>query len=1157
MVAAQGPSIVKQIPDQLGSSPLNEVINLRIDFDHPDSDESLILTVQQADGSPLPAGITLSLKSPTRVGSYDTPDRAHGLAVVANLAYVADGASGLQIIDISTPSNPIQIGGYNTPSDAWGVAVVGNLAYVAAAYSGLLIIDVSVPSVPALLGSYDTPDTAWDVVIVDNLAYVADKSGLQLIDISTPSAPTLVGSYNTQAISVTVVGNLTYVAAAGSGLLIIDVSAPSVPALLGSYDTPVWAQDVAVEGNLAYVADGDSGLQIIDVSIPSAPTWVGIYNTPDYARGVMVVGNLAYVADRESGLQIIDVSTLSGVGSYQTPSSAYRVTLVGNLAYVADYFSGLQIIDGSQWELSGMPALQDSYILTLKVEDSQGLSAAYNLTLFGLWLVNPLQNQTSAVNEAFNYMVPADTFTDPSDPLLDYAAQSAVGGPLPTWLTFTPGTRTFSGTPLSGAQSSNMIEVTATNDASTSGTDQFILTVPNRNPTQDNPLINQVLSAGNSLNYVFAANTFSDQDTDPLSYVARLSGDGALPSWLSFFSVTRTFSGSPVSGDQGDMTIEVTASDGFGGSVVGTFTITVMNCIPVQDKPLQDQSIAVGDEFTYTFPADTFSDCDGEVLAYSAVQIGSAVLPSWLSFISNTRSFSGVPTSGNQGSIIIEVTASDGFGGNVAGTFVLTVNNFSPILQNPLDDTTAFYNVPFGITIPVDTFTDLDGDVLLYSATGIDEAPLPIWLTFSSSTRMLTGTPIPTDQGTTLIEIRGDDTYGGIAMDTFSITVKAVSGSNNPPLVVVEIPDQSANLNEQWRFIVPANTFEDPDNDPLTYTTTLEGGDALPIWLTFDDQSRTFSGVPTAVAAIRISVRVEDGRGGFALDTFTLNIQDTRNQAPVLLNQLPNQHVDVGSNFRYTVPVDTFTDPNDDVLIYSAAQSADRPLPGWLKFDGPTRTFSGKPSSKDTNTYADKKHTIQVCANDGDGSACSSFFLVVVGESEIEQVITALIILASIGSTLFAAYRNYATIWNWTCMQWYRLPRQAAVVGKQYVWEIPIDEDRIKDVQAFTQKGKALKANKLLPDWLDYQHKDNKLIGTPATDDVTTLIIRVLNYNGRILGEFKLGIFETEAGAQEYENEEARVSGRDKRDMMMRIFSRKGNDIMQERLLTGEGSSVE
>ncbi len=44
------------------------------------------------------------------VGTADTPANAYGVAVAGDHAYVADGTGGLQIVDISDPTNPSVVG---------------------------------------------------------------------------------------------------------------------------------------------------------------------------------------------------------------------------------------------------------------------------------------------------------------------------------------------------------------------------------------------------------------------------------------------------------------------------------------------------------------------------------------------------------------------------------------------------------------------------------------------------------------------------------------------------------------------------------------------------------------------------------------------------------------------------------------------------------------------------------------------------------------------------------------------------------------------------------------------------------------------------------------------------------------------------------------
>jgi len=68
------------------------------------------------------------------------------VAVAGNHAYVADGSAGLQVIDVSNPTNCVRVNGYDTSGYAYGVAVAGNSVLVADGIPGLVVI-ASLPNV--------------------------------------------------------------------------------------------------------------------------------------------------------------------------------------------------------------------------------------------------------------------------------------------------------------------------------------------------------------------------------------------------------------------------------------------------------------------------------------------------------------------------------------------------------------------------------------------------------------------------------------------------------------------------------------------------------------------------------------------------------------------------------------------------------------------------------------------------------------------------------------------------------------------------------------------------------------------------------------------------------------------------------------------------
>jgi hypothetical protein len=99
-----------------------------------------------------PGALAELLDDPIELG-FHTLGRVNGVAVVGTLAYVADGFSGLRVIDVSDPALPVELGFLDTPDNAFGITVVGTLAYVADDSSGLRVIDsiVRVPEPGALL----------------------------------------------------------------------------------------------------------------------------------------------------------------------------------------------------------------------------------------------------------------------------------------------------------------------------------------------------------------------------------------------------------------------------------------------------------------------------------------------------------------------------------------------------------------------------------------------------------------------------------------------------------------------------------------------------------------------------------------------------------------------------------------------------------------------------------------------------------------------------------------------------------------------------------------------------------------------------------------------------------------------------------------------
>ena len=145
-----------------------------------------------------------------------------------------------------------------------------------------------------------------------------------------------------------------------------------------------------------------------------------------------------------------------------------------------------------------------------------------------------------------------------------YSATLADGSPLPSWLTFNPSTRTFSGKRPQDVTGEIEIRISARDKSNLVGSDTFKLTITpvNDAPVVNTPVADQSVAEDTTWSFQFPAGAFTDVDNASLTYTASLASGSALPSWLTFNAATRTFTGKPPQDFNGSLELKVTASDG-------------------------------------------------------------------------------------------------------------------------------------------------------------------------------------------------------------------------------------------------------------------------------------------------------------------------------------------------------------------------------------------------------------------------------------------------------------------------------------------------------------------------------------------------------------------------------------------------------------------
>ncbi|MEQ9931372.1 Ig-like domain-containing protein [Pectobacterium parvum] len=218
-------------------------------------------------------------------------------------------------------------------------------------------------------------------------------------------------------------------------------------------------------------------------------------------------------------------------------------------------------------------------------------------------------------------------------------------------------------------------------------------------------------------------------------------------------------------------------------------------------------------------------------------------------------------------------------------------------------------------------------------------------------------------------DLAGNDLNGqGLSGDVHSNTAPVTNGIGN----------QSANQGSTFTFTLPTNAFVDNDaGDSLAYHVSLSDGSALPSWLVFNPQTKTFSGTPqnADVGLLAIRVTATDKNSVSVSSGFTVVVNNV-NDAPTT-EGISNQTVNGDGAFSFQIPANTFSDIDvGDTLRLSATQADGSALPAWVNFDPATGTFSG---SLGRGNSADL--SILVTATDVAGASVSTTFVLRVQSS--------------------------------------------------------------------------------------------------------------------------------------------------------------------------------
>lgn len=261
--------------------------------------------------------------------------------------------------------------------------------------------------------------------------------------------------------------------------------------------------------------------------------------------------------------------------------------------------------------------------------------------------------------------------------------------------------------------------------------------------------------------------------------------------------------------------------------------------------------------------------------------------------------------------------------------------------------------------------TDPDGDPLAF-----DLPAAPEGMTVHPTLGVLVWSPTADQLGAHTVVLRVQDDRGGVALQSFEITVTA---PNTDPIVSSRPPAGPAAVTLPFIYQVAA---QDAEGDPLSFR--LASG---PEGLTIDPASGRIDWTPQAgqVGGHDVVVEVDDGRGGLASHAFRLTVAvDAPNVDPIIVSS-PRTQAWLGRVFADLVVAE---DANGDPLTYTLVRG-----PEGMTINT-AEGLDGRPDDApglirwEPADYQFGTHEVEVRVSDGRGGTDSQSFLIEVGAQE-------------------------------------------------------------------------------------------------------------------------------------------------------------------------------
>jgi YD repeat-containing protein len=393
--------------------------------------------------------------------------------------------------------------------------------------------------------------------------------------------------------------------------------------------------------------------------------------------------------------------------------------------------------------------------------------------------------------------------------------------------------------------------------------------------------------------YQYAA-VATDADGDLLAFDLE-----AAPNGMSVNAATGIIAWTPVSTQEGIHQVDLTVSDGRGGTSRQSFQVAAL--LDPTNRPPRFRSAPItqinsGEDYSY---APDVLDPDGDVLLFSfdASPAGATINPA-----TGQVTF----TSPADGTYDFSIRADDGQGASAVQTYVLSVgappaNQGVPqILSTPRTDAVvdSLYLYPTEAEDP-------DGDVLTFSLLAS-----PSGMQINPATGRIDWTPTAAQLGAHAVLLLANDGKGGIASQSLTIVVADVPPNRAP--TIDSTPTLIATQDQLYSYDI---TAQDPDGDTLTFE--LSSG---PSGMSINSSTGELTWTPTAadLGAHAVELRAVDPFGAAAVQSYDVEVRGTN--LPPEITSSPVTQISAGGVYRYDVKA---SDTEDGVTFSLVTSPAD------------------------------------------------------------------------------------------------------------------------------------------------------------------------------------------------------------------------------------------